>query len=107
MSVDIDDVRIGDIMFMGGHLVRRVWTTPREDTHLLTPEIVHRRWPGLHLDRPTDGSAARYTFYTPVGQPCLILRSTTPRPIICTRLLSHPDTASSRPRQKGGLDIVH
>lgn len=58
MTVDIDDVEVGDVMFMGGHLVRRVWTRPSERVYRANGGEF-RRWQGLRVDEPTDGSVAR------------------------------------------------
>ncbi len=76
MTADIDDVEVGDLMFMGGHLVRRVWTRPSERPFRVGQDGF-RRWQGLKVDEPTDGSAARGQFQTAEGQSCLILRPTT------------------------------
>jgi hypothetical protein len=77
MSLDIDDVEAGDIMFMGGHLVRRVWTRPRDRTY--RQSTTFRTWQGLKLDQPTDGSVARGEFQTAIGTAVLIFRESEPK----------------------------
>ena len=78
MIVDIDDVEIGDIIFMGGHLIRRVWTRPSERTVRESEFESFRVWQGLRLDQPTDGSAARNLYQTAVGQACPVFRQSLP-----------------------------
>jgi hypothetical protein len=70
MSVDISDVLPGDVVFLGGHLVRRAWTKARSWPG--TPDWVG--FQGLRLDQPTDGSVARGIFGKPDGTAVLILR---------------------------------
>lgn len=77
MTLDIDDVERGDIMFMGGHLVRRVWTRPSERTYRVNHEF--RVWQGLKLDQPTDGSVARGEFQTAIGTAVLVFREREPK----------------------------
>ncbi len=70
MTVDIDDVEVGDIMFMGGHLVRRVCTRPSERTYRVNHE--YRTWESARLGDPLPNGECQ----TAVGQACLILRPT-------------------------------
>jgi hypothetical protein len=73
MSVDIDDVLVGDVMFMGGHLVRRVGTKPSDDRFRVGQDGF-RRWQPLKLDSGPDASTSTGHFQTAEGQACLILR---------------------------------
>lgn len=75
MTVDIDDVQIGDVMFMGGHLVRRVTTVPSERTYRKDHMDSFRVWLGIKVDEALGqrGTIAG-EYNTPVGQACLIMR---------------------------------
>jgi hypothetical protein len=84
MTVDISDVRPGDVVFLGGHLVRRAWTRPK-------PAAGTRvEFQGLKLDEPTDGSVARGLCGKPVGTAVLILRPLPPTPLPPTPLPPTP-----------------
>jgi hypothetical protein len=76
MSVDAADIRKDDVVFIGGHLVRRAWTTPKPPSFPGQCSEGHLYWQGLHLNEATDGSVARQNLQVPAGQPCLILRPT-------------------------------
>jgi hypothetical protein len=74
MSVDSGDVEVGDIVFLGGSCIRRVWTKPRVPSIPAQADPDHYYWQGLALDAPTDGSVARYNYQMPIGQKRLIFR---------------------------------
>jgi hypothetical protein len=99
MSVDIDDVELGDIMFMGGHLVRRVWTRPRDRTYHANHEF--RAWQGLKLNEPINGSAARGEFQTAIGAAVLIFRESDPNLRRCSYGMADDGTAARPGTAKG------
>jgi hypothetical protein len=70
LSIDISDVRPGDVVFLGGHLIRRAWTRPGPRAG--TPDWVG--FQGLRLHEPTDGSVARTLVGQPAGTAVLVLR---------------------------------
>lgn len=74
MSVDIEDVQVGDIVFLGGHLIRRAGTRPADKTYR-HGNAEYRVWTAQRLEDPAD-PAFGSEFNTLAGTSLLIVRPT-------------------------------
>lgn len=78
MSVDSEDVRVGDIHFgIGGHAVRRITVAPHRPTADEKTDPEHFAYCAVPLDALAGWVG--YTYQIPIGAPTLVLRPTEPK----------------------------